>query len=370
MPNATTLEVPEFGGDRQWNDEEHVRLIGDTTGNGLGDIIGFGPAGVFVVRNNGDSFSSPSLVLKDLSSAKGWSAKTSIRYVADLRRKGYVDIIGFADEGVFVSLNNGDGTYAPARLVLRNFGHAGGLKLDRHLLFLADVTGNGILDVVFFGERDVSVALGIGDGTFAPPKAVINNKFTYRGDEWRTNRHPRMVVDLTGDGRADIIGFADHGVCIALNNGDGTFQAPKLVLKDFGAIVGGWIADQHPRFVADITGDGCGDLVGFGDGGVYAAIGNRDGTFQTPKLVSSSFGWNTTAGGWRVDKHPRFVVDLTGDGTADIVGFGEEAVCVAYNDGKGNFGRCQKLTTDFSRSSGWGPGYMQNIRLIANLWAD
>jgi hypothetical protein len=97
--------------------------------------------------------------------------------------------------------------------------------------------------------------------------------------------------DLTGKGRADIIGFGDAGVYVALNNGDGTFQAPKIAIKDFGAVAGGWQVNQDPRFVADLNGDGRGDIVGFGDGGVYVAIGNGDGTLQAPKLVLNDFGY-------------------------------------------------------------------------------
>lgn len=36
-----------------------------------------------------------------------------------------------------------------------------------------------------------------------------------------------------------------------------------------------------------------------------------------PQLVVENFGYN--AGGWRVDQHPRFLADLTGDGCADIL---------------------------------------------------
>ncbi|RXW14872.1 hypothetical protein EST38_g10982 [Candolleomyces aberdarensis] len=237
MPHATKLAVADFGYNAGgWGINRHVRLVGDTTGDGLGDIIGFGDCGVFVSRSNGDSFSPSSLVLEEFGLKKGWCVDDHVRYVADLRNKGYVDIIGFGDRGVLVSLNNGDGTYAPARLVLNDFGFiAGGWRLDRHLRFLADVNGDGIPDIVAFGENHVFVALGNGDGTFAAPRIVINKNFTY-----------------SGDGRADIIGFVNAGVYVALNNGDGTFQQPKLAVKDFGAVAGGWQVDKHPRFVADV----------------------------------------------------------------------------------------------------------------------
>ncbi|RXW19942.1 hypothetical protein EST38_g5909 [Candolleomyces aberdarensis] len=344
--NTNNLVVRDFGYNAGgWRIDQHVRLVGDTTGDGYGDIIGFGNAGVFVSRNSGDSFSPCSLVLGSFGLNAGWGVDKHVRYVADLRKKGYVDIIGFGDSGVFVSLNNGNGTFAPARPVLNDFAiNAGGWKLNRHLRLLADVNGDRILDIVAFGEHNVFVALGKGDGTFSSPSAVIND-LTYSSGGWRIDKHPRTVADLTGDGRADIIGFGHAGVYVALNNGDGTFQAPNLVINDFGAVAGGWQVDKHPRFVADVNGDGHGDIVGFGDGGVYVAIGNGDGTFQAPRLVISDFGYQ--AGGWRVDKHPRFVVDLTGNGAADVIGFGNDAVWVSYNDGKGNFGPVQPLTQEF-----------------------
>jgi len=46
-------------------------------------------------------------------------------------------------------------------------------------------------------------------------------------------------------------------------------------------------------------------------------------------LVVPNFGY--TAGGWRVDKHPRFLADTTGDGRADIIGFGEAGVYLSVS---------------------------------------
>ena len=53
---------------------------------------------------------------------------------------------------------------------------------------------------------------------------MVDN-FAYDAGGWRVEKHPRFLADLTGDGRADIVGFGDAGVWVALNNGDGTFQA-------------------------------------------------------------------------------------------------------------------------------------------------
>ncbi|MDK1362000.1 M20/M25/M40 family metallo-hydrolase, partial [Arthrobacter sp. zg-Y1219] len=118
--------------------------------------------------------------------------------------------------------------------------------------------------------------------------------------------------DLTGDRKGDIIGFGDGGVWASLNNGDGTFKAPARVVDNFAYTAGDWRVEKHPRFLADLTGDGRADIIGFGDGGVWVSLNNGDGTFKAPARVVDNFAY--TAGDWRVEKHPRFLADLTGDG--------------------------------------------------------
>jgi hypothetical protein len=48
------------------------------------------------------------------------------------------------------------------------------------------------------------------------------------------------------------------------------------------------------------------------------------------QLVLADFGCES---GWQVDRHPRFLADLTGNGGADIIGFGNRGVCVALGNG-------------------------------------
>jgi len=68
-----------------------------------------------------------------------------------------------------------------------------------------------------------------------------------------------------------------------------------------------------------------------------------------------------------VKKHPRFVVDLTGDGCADIIGFGDESVLAAFNDGKGSFGPVTKLLDEFSYNNGeW--SLETTVRYMVNLY--
>ena len=238
-----------------------------------------------------------------------------------------------------------------AQLVLADFGYESGWRVDWHPRFLADLTGNGHADIIGFGNRGVCVALGNGDGTFEESRLVLAD-FGYEGGGWQPDRHPRFLADLTGNGHADIIGFGNRGVCVALGNGDGTFEESRLVLADFGYEGGGWQLDRHPRFLADLTGNGHADIIGFGNRGVCVALGNGDGTFEESRLVLADFGYE--GGGWQPDRHPRFLADLTGNGHADIIGFGNRGVCVALGNGDGTFEESRLVLADFGyEGGGW-----------------
>ncbi len=364
------LVVGNFGYNAgSWRVDRHPRFLADLTGDGRADIVGFGNAGVWTAHNNGDgTFQAPQLVVGNFGyNAGSWRVDRHPRFLADLTGDGRADIVGFGNAGVWTAHNNGDGTFQAPQLVVGNFGYnAGSWRVDRHPRFLADLTGDGRADIVGFGNAGVWTAHNNGDGTFQAPQLVVGN-FGYNAGSWRVDRHPRFLADLTGDGRADIVGFGNAGVWTAHNNGDGTFQAPQLVVGNFGYNAGSWRVDRHPRFLADLTGDGRADIVGFGYAGVWAALNNGDGTFQAPQLVVGNFGYN--AGSWRVDRHPRFLADLTGDGRADIVGFGYAGVWAALNNGNGTFQAPQLVVGNFGYNAGsWRVD--RHPRFLADLTGD
>ena len=162
-----------------------------------------------------------------------------------------------------------------------------------------------------------------------------------------TSAHPRFVASLTGVGGRDIVGMGADGVWSSLNQAGGGFDEAAFGLVGFEANAG-WRSGDHPRFTVDLTGDGRADIVGFGDDGVWTALGNGDGGFQPAKFVLSGFNMNQ---GWRVDQHPRFLADLTGDGRADIVGFGDDGVWTALGNGDGGFQPAKFVLADFGRRS-------------------
>ena len=359
-----------------WRVDKHPRLLADLTTDGRADIVGFGDAGVWTALSNPDgTFADPHFVLADLGYDSGWRVDKHPRLLAPMSHNGWSDVVGFGDAGVYVAFGNGDGTFTfDAVPKIPDFGYvAGGWRVDEHPRFLADLTGNGLADIVGFGNAGVYVALNNGDGTFTyNPQPVIQD-FGYDAG-WRVDKHPRFLADLTGNGCSDIIGFGDAGVYVALSNGNGTFTYnPQPVIQDFGYVAGGWRVDKHPRFLAPLTSHGWSDIVGFGDAGVYVALSNGDGTFSyDPQPVIDALGY--VAGGWRVDRHPRLLAPLTSNGWSDIVGFGEAGVVVALGDGQGGFSyNPQPVITDFGYAAG-GWRVDKHPRFLAavtsNGWSD
>ncbi len=242
--------------------------------------------------------------------------------------------MGFHDDGVWISLQDEEGKFAPlaAEPALRAFGHdekAGGWVADKHPRFLADTTGDGRTDIVGFHDDGVWISLQDEEGKLADPLWILDDFGVDQG--WSSvEEHPRSLV-RTADGQAvDVVGFGPQGVVVARGRGDGTFEPSQLVLNDFG-LAQGWTSKKHLRFLADVTGDGNPDIVGFGDEGVWVSHNCGDGRFEQAQLVCRGFGYNDDAGAWRVGHHPRFVADITGDGRVDIVGFGGPGVYVARN---------------------------------------
>ncbi|MEX2982768.1 FG-GAP-like repeat-containing protein [Streptomyces sp. C36] len=346
--------VTSFGkGDGTFDDAERVLHQGapspspadlwtvvDTTGDGKPDVVVLAADGVRVSSHDDAGTFAPTggkQVLKAFGhgpQAGGWLADKHPRFLADTTGDGRLDIVGFHDDGVWVSLQDEEGKFAPIadEPVLRAFGHdeaAGGWLADKHPRFLADTTGDGRLDIIGFHDDGVWVSLQDEEGTFADPLYILDDFGTERG--WSSvEEYPRFPVRTTDGGAVDIVGFGPQGVVLSRGRGDGTFEPPKLVLNDFG-LAQGWTSGKHLRLLADVTGDGNPDVVGFGDEGVWVSHSRGDGRFEQAQLVCRGFGYNENAGGWRVDRHPRFLADITGDGRVDIVGFGGPGVYVARN---------------------------------------
>ncbi|THD47661.1 MAG: VCBS repeat-containing protein [Bradyrhizobium sp.] len=281
-----------LGYNQSWRIDKHPRFAMDINGDGFADVIGFGDEFVWTAIGDGlGGFQEARPVHNNFCFNQGWRVEKHPRFVADLDKDGLVDIVAFGDAGVWTAFQNPDGTFRESNPepVLANFGVQQGWHVDKHPRFVVDLDNDGFPDIIGFGDDGVWTAINDRFGGFGVPQ-FTPGLFGYN-QGWRVNQHPRLVIDLNGDGIADLIGFGDAGIWTAIGKGDGTFLDAQFVHANLG-VQQGWRVDRHPRYAANL-GHGKVGVVGFGDAGVWSALGDGHGGFPASNFVLSNLGYGT-----------------------------------------------------------------------------
>lgn len=348
------LVLRQFDG--QWLDPECPVLLGDVDANGRTDIVGFGYASVVVALAKGAGDFSKDQPFRDpvakvpafrfYTYGAGWRAGVHLRTLADVDGDGRDDIVGIGASGdnsglrvAFAKVNPGaDFPFSDPV----SWAHYRNWNQAEYPVVLANVDGKLGKDIVGFGYDGAEVCLSTGkrDANAVTWTAPIR-MYAFK-DGWRVGSHPRVLADVNGDKCADIVGFGDGGVAVALATGNrnAPFEDRGLVLGTFGYDAGGWRVGEHLRLVTDINGDGRADLVGFAGAGVVVATAKRAGApasdpvFDTPVQIINAYG--SLSQGWQVGKHPRALADVNKDGVKEIVGFGDFGVLVTRLEECGN----------------------------------
>jgi len=192
---------------------------------------------------------------------------------------------------VAVLMGNGDGTFQPAIA----YSSGGGLALS---VTPGDMNGDGKADLIIahlcldsstcqYGA--IAVLLGNGDGTFQPP--IVNNsvEMLFGG---------LAVADVNGDGKLDVLAGQYWEVAVLLGNGDGTFQATQNYSTGGEEAQSIAVADVNGDGKLDLAAASmCERRSGppwCVHGSVGVLLGNGDGTFGAPG-IRSSYGDDATA---------------------------------------------------------------------------
>ncbi|WP_406502958.1 FG-GAP-like repeat-containing protein [Streptomyces sp. NBC_00212] len=175
----------------------------------------------------------------------------------------------------------------------------------------ADVTGDGKADILGL-QPDGSIVMGASNGNGFTNFHTISSG--YKGMEGRLT-----FADITGDGKADILGLQDDGsVVMGRGFGDG--------FTDYHQISSGYKGMEGRLTFADITGDGKADILGLqDDGSVVMGVGTGNGFTN----------FHTISSGYKGMEGRLTFADITGDGKADILGLQDDG-SVVMGVGTGN----------------------------------
>ncbi len=95
------LAMPDFGSNQGWSVLQTPRIVGDVTGDGTPDIVGFGASATFVAVGSRDANNNlffnldPSQQINDFGSSQSWSGTDpqTVRSLGDVAGTGHADLI-------------------------------------------------------------------------------------------------------------------------------------------------------------------------------------------------------------------------------------------------------------------------------------
>ena len=258
-------------------------VVGDFNEDGNLDIVtnyfNGSVAGISVLLGNGDgTFQAP----------VDYTIQCPVNLVGDLNGDGKLDLLGLVSNNVstqiYAQFGNGDGTF---QACVTSYGAA--FLIDASL---ADVNGDGILDLITFTFEDdpsfyypsPAVSLGDGNGVFTALPVNIQGFPVF------------PPADFNGDGKLDWVvspgvrpPLPPDDLYLEPGNGDGSFGAGVSIKTLTGSPL-------SPLIQGDFNGDGKMDLLAHDNSGVVMFL---QGSFPVGSVSPGSLNFGNQAVGTR-----------------------------------------------------------------------
>ena len=215
-------------------------------------------------------------------------------------------------------------------------------------IHMGDVDGDGLADVCARGNSGMRCWRSVADGF--DPTDLTGPAWSDAEGWWDVRYHATIrMLDLDGDGLADLCGRSPDGIVCHLSTGDGF--GPPIVGPE-ASDESGWGHPDHYGTIrtGDVDGDGRHDLCARGGAGYYCwlSIGEGFGAKWTIDAWSDAAGFNEMRY-WATIR----LVDVNGDGMADACARGPDGI------------ECYPSTGD-----GFGPMFSGPYLADADGWGD
>jgi RHS repeat-associated protein len=237
------------------------------SGSGLPDVLETRATGHYLRVNMGQGRYAPAQLVPAPPLV---SLSDPGTFVSDMDGDGYGDLVVRGGRRVYRA-RPGGGWGASLALAV-----APAVDLDAATVRVGDLTGNGLPDALSRGVSGWAFYENLGGGCWAPPVLVAEGP-PVRLDDPRVH-----LVDVDGDGLADLVHVDPVGVTVWPSLGRGRFGAP--VRMPVGRGLGALVDPRDVRFV-DVTGSGQADLVHTQDGVVRVAFNLAGLSFADPVEV-------------------------------------------------------------------------------------
>ena len=242
--------------------------------------------------------------------------------IIDMNGDGLPDILETDSGGHRWWQNRGDGSFGPVRTLATA---PAGMNLGRPGVTLADLDGDGSLDMLRIAPRLGVAVMNTAEGRWAERPVVYSRQIPTQ-----LTAVDSRLVDLDGDGVPDLLQSTAHGLLLTYNLGERGWSETQVVSQpalDLGA---------RESEIADMTGDGLSDLVFVASGRVQYWPQLGRGRWGAPVTMRMAPVLPP-----RFDRERLYLIDLDGDGAADLLYVGHDRVSYWLNQS----GRA------------WSPGY-------------
>ena len=199
----------------------------DMNGNGKPDLMLLAEGGLpgYYENDGQNGWGRFVAYPRNRRAAPDWTSRR-IR-VADNDADGVIDAIESTSRGFVVWRNQSEAGWSDPRISVRTAGaNPANVDFSNPLVVFADMTGDGLTDIVEISSGSVQYWPNLGNGRY--------------GDGVRMRNAPRLsglhqdtdsvfLIDVDGDGCADLVRVTADGILVAINRNGAAFADPVLL---------------------------------------------------------------------------------------------------------------------------------------------